>query len=197
LAPYWPFDGASGTAVVEASKQTAEVIQGNFSFVGGVRGEGSKFDGFTTRITRNSDLPEIHETVTFEAWIAPQAYPWNWNAIVEQMNRCFFGLDATGHIGLRVFIDEQWRECVSATQVPFMQWSHIAATFDPQSGLILYINGQEAGRLMVAGHLAEDEVDPKTGQPTGGMFQIGRNLDEVPAAASIKIPVLWSGFGRS
>lgn len=189
LAAYWPFDEARGAATVESGKQTRDVIQGNFSFVAGVRGKGLKFDGFTTRITRNSDLPEIHEAVTFEAWIAPQAYPWNWNAIVEQKNRYFFGLDATGHIGLRIFADDQWRECVSAMQVPFMQWSHIAGTFDPNSGLSIYINGQEAGRLMVAGHLAQGEVDPKTGQPTGGTFQIGRNLEQLPAAAPVRINI--------
>ncbi len=89
LVAYWPFDEAKGTATVESSKQTEDVIQGNFSLVSGVRGKGIKFDGFTTRITRKSDLPEIHEAVTFEAWIAPQAYPWNWNAIVEQEKRYF------------------------------------------------------------------------------------------------------------
>jgi len=195
LVAYWPFDEAKGTATVESSKQTEDVIQGNFSLVSGVRGKGIKFDGFTTRITRKSDLPEIHEAVTFEAWIAPQAYPWNWNAIVEQEKRYFFGLDATGHIGLRVFVDDQWRECFSAVQVPFMQWSHIAGTFDPQNGLSLYINGQEGGRLNIAGHLGQGEVDPSNGQPTAGKFQIGRNLEEVPAAASLKIPASYSFDG--
>lgn len=183
---YWPFDASGGSAAIEISKQAEDTIQGNFSRVPGVRGPGIKFDGFTTRISRDSKTaPEIHQAVTFEAWIAPQAYPWNWNAIVEQKNRYFFGLDATGHIGLRVFIDDQWRECVSATQIPFMQWSHIAATFDSQTGLALYINGQEAGRLPVSGHLAE----------SGGSFQIGRNLEPLPAAASIKIPASYSFDG--
>ena len=195
LVAYWPFDGEKDGATVESVGQTKDTIQGNFSFLNGVHGEGIKFDGFTTRITRQSHLPEIHEALTFEAWIAPQAYPWNWSAIVEQKNRYFFGLDATGHIGLRVFVDDQWRECVSATQVPFMEWSHVAASFDPKRGLALYINGQEAGRLLVPGHLAAGEVDPKTGQPTGGLFQIGRNLDELPAAASIRIPASYSFDG--
>jgi hypothetical protein len=188
LVAYWPFDEASGTTVVEAIKQTKDVIQGNFSLVSGVRGNGIKFDGFTTRITRDSNAPEIQEAVTFEAWIAPQAYPWNWNAIVEQRDRYFFGLDATGHIGLRVFIDSYWRECVSATPVPFMQWSHIAATFDPNNGLALYINGEESGRLRIAGRFARRRA-------AGGAFQIGRNLDELPAAASIKFPASYSFDG--
>jgi hypothetical protein len=207
---YWPFDEASGTTVVEAIKQTKDVIQGNFSFVSGVRGNGIKFDGFTTRITRDSvvdgrwNAPEIQEAVTFEAWIAPQAYPWNWNAIVEQRDRYFFGLDATGHIGLRVFVDSYWRECVSATPVPFMQWSHIAATFDPNNGLTVYINGQEAGRFEITGRFARrrpfepkqiaDKYFTERGA-AGGAFQIGRNLDNLPAAGSRPIPASYSFDG--
>jgi len=186
LAAYWPFDSSQGSVAIETSKQAEDNIQGNFSYTPGVRGDGIKFDGFTTRISREAKAaPEIHGALTFETWIAPQAYPWNWNAIVEQKKRYFFGLDATGHIGLRVFIDDQWRECISAAQVPFMQWSHIAATFDPRTGLALYINGQDAGRLPVSGHLAE----------RGGAFQIGRNLEPLPAAASRNIPASYSFDG--
>ncbi|MGC1784305.1 MAG: LamG domain-containing protein [Acidobacteriaceae bacterium] len=195
LTAYWPFDEANNAVTLDSATQTEDVIQGNFSFVKGVRGNGIKFDGFTTRIARHSSLPVIHEAVTFEAWIAPQAYPWNWNAIVEQRNRYFFGLDATGHIGLRVLDDNQWRECVSAAEIPFMQWSHIAASFDPSQGLTLYINGQEAGRLQIAGHLTPGRINRATGLPTEGSFQIGRNLEEIPAASSRKIPASYSFDG--
>jgi hypothetical protein len=186
LTAYWPFDSSGGSVAIEISKKVDDKIQGNFFYAPGVHGNGIKFDGFTTRIFRDSKAaPEIHGGLTFEAWIAPQAYPWNWNAIVEQKKRYFFGLDATGHIGLRVFIDDQWRECVSALQIPFMQWSHIAATFDRDKGLGLYINGQDAGHLLVSGHLVD----------TGGAFQIGRNLESLPAAASRNIPASYSFDG--
>lgn len=195
LAAYWSFDEVQTPAVDEGGSRLKDVVQGNFSYVRGVRGKALRFDGFTTRIARNANLPGIREAVTFEAWIAPQAYPWNWNAIVEQKNRYFFGLDATGHIGVRVFVDDQWRECVSSLEVPFMRWSHVAATFDPRDGLTVYINGENAGHLQVGGHLDRGEVDPKTGQPTGGTFQIGRSIEELPAAASIKIPASYSFDG--
>ncbi len=132
-----PLTVSIGSVTKENTKQFDDTILGNFTLVGGVRGKGIKFDGFTTRITRDAhSAPAVEGAATFEAWIAPQAYPWNWGAIVERKNRYFFGLDATGHVGLRVYIDNQWRECVSGTQVPFMQWSHVAATFDPKNGLI-------------------------------------------------------------
>lgn len=186
LVAYWPFDGAAGSPAKEATKQVDDKILGNFTVVGGTRGNGIKFDGFTTRIARDShSAPDVEGAATFEAWVAPQAYPWNWSAIVERKNRYFFGLDATGHIALRVNIDKQWRECVSNAQIPFMQWSHIAATFDPNKGLTLYINGQNAGQLAMSGHLEDG----------GGSFQIGRNLEEVPAAASRKIPASFSFDG--
>jgi hypothetical protein len=183
---YWPFDSVNGIVTKESTKQADDAILGNFTLVHGVRGNGVKFDGFTTRISRDAHTaPVIAGAVTFEAWIAPQAYPWNWSSIVEQKNRYFFGLDATGHIGLRVYIDGQWRECASGAQIPFMEWSYIAATFDPKNGLTLYINGRDAGRLAMAGHLEDG----------GGAFQIGRNLEAVPAASSRKIPASFSFDG--
>ena len=77
LVAYWPFDEKSGTNVVEAVKGTKDVIDGFYSFVPGVRGNALKFDGSTTRITREvpveglSPAPEVLNAVTFEAWIAP------------------------------------------------------------------------------------------------------------------------------
>ena len=210
LLAYWSFDEVSGPNIVETVKGTKDIIKGNFSFVNGVHGKGIKFDGFTTRITRDSlvngiwNAPEIKEALTIEAWIAPQAYPWNWNAIVEQKDRYYFGLDATGHIGLRVFIDSYWRECVSAIQVPFMQWSHIAGTFDPNNGLTVFINGQEVGRFAIAGRFARkrpfepSEVVDKyftEHSAAGGAFQIGRNLDNLPAAGTRSIPASYSFDG--
>ena len=49
LTAYWHFDSSTGTAAIESRKQVEDKIQGNFSYTPGVRGDGIKFDGFTTR----------------------------------------------------------------------------------------------------------------------------------------------------
>lgn len=185
LIAYWPFDEVKDSTTTEKIRTTQDTILGCFSLVKGVRGNGLKCDGFTTRIPRDHQAPSFQNAVTFTAWVAPQAYPWNWCAIVAQEGRYFFGVDATGHVGLRLLIDKQWEECVSGARIQFMQWSHIAASFNPGQGIAVYVNGQNAGRLEIRGHLARD----------GGKFQIARNLHEIPAAASRKIPASYSFDG--
>ena len=105
-------------------------------------------------------MPEITGAFSVEAWVAPQAYPWNWCAIVNQefehQRGFFFGIDAEGSVGFHAAIARQWRECISEEKIPFMEWSHIAATFHPDSGISLFINGECAGMLRVKGDLLND-----------------------------------------
>jgi hypothetical protein len=55
-------------------------------------------------------------------------------------------------------IDGQPNHCISTAAVPLLKWSHVAATFDKDSGVNLYINGRNAGSLAVKG-----VVTPETG----------------------------------
>ena len=176
----------------ESIKQIDDKIHRQLTLiVGGVRGNGIKFDGVRlTRITRDAhSAPDIEGAATFEAWIAPQAYPWNWGAIVERKSRYFFGLDATGHVGLRQFISTNSGANAfrAGAQVPFMCNGPTSPrrSIPVRRGLSLYINGQDAGRLAISGHL----------DGGGGTFQIGRNLEEIPAASSRKIPASYSFDG--
>ncbi len=44
---------------------------------------------------------------TFEAWIAPCSYPWNWAPIIMQRDETagfYFGIDGDGRLGLRVVV---------------------------------------------------------------------------------------------
>jgi len=177
LIAWWTFDEPDGKTTIDAINQIQDSIQGNFKRIKGVQGKGLKFDGFTSRITREAkEAPVFAESFTFEAWIAPQAYPWNWCAIVNQekdhQEGYFFGIDYEGRVGLFLAMNGEWHQCITENQVPFMtEWSHIVGTFSTDRGITVYINGEESANLPVQGI-------PTFANNTN--FQIGRNLTLLP-----------------
>jgi len=181
LSAWWSFDEADGIVMVDSVTNRRDSVQGNFWRVEGVKGRGLKFDGFTSRITRAAaDAPQLSAAFTVEAWVAPQAYPWNWCAIVNQQRDrkagYFFGIDQVGHVGLHLAVDGRWRQCTTEQTIPFMtKWSHIAGTFDEDEGITVYIDGKVAGRLALKGRpsFAED-VD----------LEVGRNHKKTPLDAT-------------
>jgi len=166
LSVHWGFDDEGESALDSVSGMRDE-MSGNFEYVDGVKGKALKFDGLTTFISRGSEraprfsAPEVPEEseeetlkpgmMTVMAWVAPQVYPWSWNAIVchgrKGKDGYFFGINPEGQVGfgLNMVIGEQWYECVSEQKIPLMEWTHIAGTFSSETGLKVYINGQEAG----------------------------------------------------
>jgi hypothetical protein len=196
LIASWNFDDVQNRLVKDNVTNIVDTIKGNYKIVDGIVGKALKCDGFTTRINRSSGkAPKVTGAFSIETWIAPQAYPWNWCAIVNQeyehQRGFFFGVDAEGRIGLHAAIDRNWRECISDQKIPFMAWSHIAATFDPQYGITLYINGIKAGSLNVQGDLLAD---------IKMNLQIGRNHKKtIPSslnrAGRVRIPSSYSFDG--
>ena len=192
----WSFDSIQKGLVTDEASNVIDTIKGNFELVDGVKGKGLKCDGFTTRIIGQADkAPVISGAFSVEAWVAPQAYPWNWCAIVgqqyDQQRGFYFGIDAEGRIGLDAAVNRVWRECTSNEKIPFMKWSYIAATFDPQNGITLYIDGKKSGYLGVKGYLLNDiKMD----------LEIARNRHKtVPAllnrAGRVRIPASYSYDG--
>jgi hypothetical protein len=170
LVAWWKFDEGSGEGSLDAVNKTQDAIKGNFRYVEGASGTGIKFDGNTTRIVRKAaHAPRLANAFTFEAWVAPQAYPWNWCAIVNQERNhksgYFFGIDAYGHVGLHLAVNGKWQTCNSKEKIPFMEWSHIAATFDKDKGIMVYINGKESAHNLIQGRMEfASDVDLEIGR---------------------------------
>ena len=193
---WWTFDETSSGFAKDSATGIADSINGNFRHIRGIRGNGLKCDGYTTRIIREAKAaPIITGAFTIEAWVAPQSYPCNWCAIVNQeyehQRGFFFGIDAEGRVGLHLAVKRQWRECISEVRIPFMEWSHIAGTFDPRKGIILYINGKEAGRLEIPGDLLVD---------IGMNLEIARNHKltmptSLNRAGRVRVPASYSFDG--
>ena len=142
----WSFDGA----------QEASEIRGFSTIVPGVSGNALRFDGQTTTvITKASAVGRFGPAFTVEAWVAIQEYPWTWCAIVnqEKAHRAgyFFGVEPEGRFGLHIAAGGTWQISQSDIKLPLYTWNHLAATFDPATGIRLYCNGKLVGQKRVAG----------------------------------------------
>jgi hypothetical protein len=151
---WWSFDEKVGKRVKVKTLDSEDEIKGNYWYSEGVSGNCLKLDGYTTHVVRAAETgPSLGSAFTIEAWVAPQAYPWNWTGIVDQekdhKEGFFFGVSADGNVGLGLAggDDGQWLMCVSREKIELLNWSHIAATFDQSGEIAVYINGKKSGGI--------------------------------------------------
>jgi len=152
----WEFNESSGATAHDSIGNVDDAIEGFSWRVPGAEGNGLQFDGYTTRIVRAAkQVPQFKGAFTVSAWVAPNYYPWNWVPFADQnlddQVGFFFGMDAFGHPGFNIAINGIWRELTSTVQLPVKRYSLVTATFDPQTGIALYVNGKPAGSLSAPG----------------------------------------------
>ena len=162
LLARWAFDETSGPSALDTVSSTPDPVSGFHKFVPGVSGNALQFDGYTTHIVRPfKTVPTPKAGFTVEAWIAMDAYPWNWAPVIdyERDNQAgyMFGIDAYGHIGIHAAVGGGWQVLTSTAKVPLKRWTHIAGAFDPDRGLTLFIDGKPAGEVAVRGSLVLPE----------------------------------------
>jgi hypothetical protein len=175
LIAHWKFDEGKGKVAVDSVTGRKDKIERTFWYVPGVSGTGLKADGFTTHIVCEAEkAPRLKKSFTIEAWVVPQAYPYNFCAIVNQekdkSQGFFFGISERGHVALNLSVDGKWVTCESEKTIPFMtKWSHIAGTFDSQKGIAVYIDGQRCAERQIKGKfIPARDTD----------LQIGRNHEK-------------------
>lgn len=130
----WTFDSVVDNRIKDNETEIEDQIYGKYTLVKGVEGKALRFDGFRTYIYRAEDAPRITGNFTIEAWIALGAYPWFWAPVLEFRNTKFegfmFGINNTGHLGMRVPAGDKWQSYLSDQQLPLRTWTHIAAVCD-------------------------------------------------------------------
>jgi len=158
----WKFDEADGSVAHDSISGQDDAVTGVFRHVDGITGHGLRFDGTSTVVTRSANhAPHLTEGLTVDAWLAIDAYPWNWVPIVdhrsEEQSGYYFGIDSFGHVGLMLAVDGQWWTLFSKAQIPLKKWSYVAGTYDPAKGMAIYLNGKPVGELSVQGPLTVAE----------------------------------------
>jgi hypothetical protein len=82
---WWPFDSVQNGLVQDNARHTSDPLKGYQALTDGVRGKALRFDGYTTHVVCASPgVPRLGDAFTIQAWVALQALPWNWTAILDQ-----------------------------------------------------------------------------------------------------------------
>jgi len=152
---WWSFDKFQKNITIDNASQIKDEIHGNFRIVKGVSGKALFFDGYTTVIKRKSNLvPTINDEFTIEAWLAVAAYPWNWSPIVDLSKGLLYGFEFSlgprGELRLSAAVNSRRNELlIPAGTIPLNKWVHVAARFNANAKLEIFVNGVLLGEKNV------------------------------------------------
>ncbi len=182
---WWKFDeglGPNAHITKESVTGTDCQIKGvDANWKKGVSGTSLSFDSYSNAVVLPSaQCPSITGSITIEAWIAPQEYPFDWAAIVDHNsgnNGYFLGMTSKGEIGFNVGVGGTWPGVLTAL-VPLYKWSHILAVYNQASGFTVYINGAPVSTKAQVGALSDASATDlsigmtrsKTSFPVGSIF---------------------------
>jgi len=153
----WDFETIQDGHVVEQSTHVADTIEGNFKVARGVRGQGLRRDGFTTRVVRSGkNAPAPGPELSIQAWVALGEYPLNWCPVLTTESAEVKGyrllIGPYGQVSFETAIGEQWIACTTSDRtVPPRQWIHLAAVYRAGKTLSLFINGKAANTITIFG----------------------------------------------
>jgi hypothetical protein len=214
LVAKWSFEVTNGSATKDSVSGLDDAIGGFFKLVPGVQGKGLRFDGYTTSVVRkaNNDavlsagtstalgatarVPELKRAFTLDAWVALDTYPWNLVPIIDydldNQVGYLFGIDAVGHLVLQAGIKGGWQSLTSTETLPLKRWKHVAATFDADRGLAIYIDGRQVGQLVCRGELATNLTDTRPVDLIIG--RVRQPLIPFPSGEVIPYDPIWYSF---
>jgi hypothetical protein len=170
------FDEGSGMTTREAVSDKAVPIEGHAAYWrAGVSGTALQMDGWTSQVQCAKDLSQpACNRITFDAWIAVAAYPWNTCPIVQQVdvangeegNGLMLAMEADGKPSMWVTVCDangDRRISVQADElIPRFRWTRLTGVVDASGEsctLRLYVDGRKvaetrdaAGQLALATH---------------------------------------------
>jgi hypothetical protein len=154
----WHFDETTGDVAAEKMHHADGKLSGIYAHVSGLAGGALRLDGESSGVlVKGATVPALGSAFTVEAWIAIDAYPWNWAPIIDQRNQekagFFFGIDSFGHLGLQAGIGGSWQLLTAGKQLPLKKWVHVAAVFSEATGMALYVNGKPVESKKTTGSL--------------------------------------------
>ncbi len=132
--------------VKDENSTTRGKIHGVFhKQVKGVIGNALQLDGNTSFVEAVLEN-DIEGDFSVGAWIALGAYPTHWCPVADQnigtKKGFFLGVDANGHAGFKVYIEDKLIDVQSGEKIQLRQWVYIQGVYSPSEGILLYLNGK-------------------------------------------------------
>ncbi len=153
----WDFETISNRTLIDPAKNISDTIEGNFEPASGVRGNGLRLDGFTTRIVRSGkDIVKPGPELSVEAWVSLGEYPVNWCPVIttetDEIKGYRLMIGPYGQVSFETAIGEQWISCSSSNEaIPLRKWMHIVGVYKAHEELVLYVNGQQVSSTALHG----------------------------------------------
>ena len=155
----WDFTEITSRTIIEPSSGIADTLEGNFDTTAGIKGQGLRLDGFTTRIVRQGkNLQQPRAELSIEAWVALGEYPLNWCPVITTESDEAKGyrllIGPYGQVSFETAISEKWVSCTSAAEtVPLRKWMHLTGVYSAQKEMQLYVNGERVSSTPIDGAL--------------------------------------------
>ena len=144
----WDFEEMNNRSTREGVSGRADTLEGNFKLVDGIKGNGLKLDGFTTRLIHEDEkMAAPGSEFSVEAWVSLGNYPWNWCPVLTTENKEVKGyrlmVGPHGQIAFQVAIGGQWISCTTKRlSIPLRTWMHVVGIYSANNFLKVYINGE-------------------------------------------------------
>ena len=162
LVAAYGFDNGTGTTTPDQSGNNNNGTLTNATWAGpttGKYGNALSFNGTNAWVTvPDSNSLDLTTGMTLEAWVRPTNLGNTFRTVLmkEQPGNMTYGLYANGAGNSRVPIGEVniggYRDAVGTAQLPLNTWTHLATTYNGNV-LALYVNGVQAGQLLIAGSI--------------------------------------------
>jgi methionine-rich copper-binding protein CopC len=169
LVGAWGFNATSGTVATDNSGLGNNGTVSGATWVTGLFGNGLQFNGTSDWVTvPDANSLDLTTGMTLEAWVKPTAAASGWSTVMLKERTGGFGYalyafdDANkppaGYI--RVGSDRAAR---GITTLPVNQWTHLTATYGPDTTVRLYVNGELAGSLLTDGSITTSSLPLRFG----------------------------------
>lgn len=179
---WWSFDDDPGETVArDRAASISDTIEGRTTRVAGVVGRALRLDGFTSLIRRNdAAAPRVTGAFTVESWVALAAYPWNWAPIIDHERDehagYYFGIGPLGEVGLDLSLGGHWLSCRSEPKLKLRRFTHVAAVFDTDAGITLFVDGNVARRCERRELQPSADLGSAGGASAGAVLSAGVDL---------------------